>query len=400
MSGFFLLFANVCYVICQFLVLSILSKNFTPNELGEYFLALAISAPVMIFFALKFNAYVITTKDFDVDENKGKLLVARIIYSAVGIGLSFAIYSLFFYSSISFGVISFVLLIKLLEQFDDFFAAYFSKNLEFISFAKIKITRGVGLLFCVLLSLYLTSNFNDLMILSAILYCVFWCLRSWVFIVKPVWISFDELKLILKKMYTMGLSSSFQSLATSGSRTYIGIAMGTSSLATFGCISYLLTAVNLVTNALGTYYLPHFTHRINSKKLFLKKLVESQFIVLLLSIILLFITFTFSEDILTLLFNKDVASYSLGLFILSFSASFKASSNLMGTAFVSTNKYSLQLIFTIVNLIALSLFLFVFKSSDLMGVFWALLLATVIEWSLMLVISIRYFNGYFKSTHT
>lgn len=64
MSGFFLLFANVCYVICQFLVLSILSKNFIPNELGEYFLALAIIAPVMIFFTLKFNAYIRTAADY------------------------------------------------------------------------------------------------------------------------------------------------------------------------------------------------------------------------------------------------------------------------------------------------------------------------------------------------
>ena len=396
MKGAYLLLANIIYVTCQFLILSFLSKSFSVDKVGEYFLALAISAPIMMFFALKLNAYVITTNDFDVVVQKSKLLFIRLSYTLLGVFTVVSLYLLFFIDDIDLSVLAFVLLIKSLEHLDDFHSAYFSKTLDFKGFSKIKIYRGVGLLASVSVSILLSDSFYVVMILASIIYLMLWLLMNRRFLNKVQSASGSEMKKVFSTMWSMGFSSSAQSLATSGCRTYVGIAISSGALAIYGCISYLLTAVNLVTNALGTYYLPQFTICAESKSKFFKKLFQSQVLVLFLSFLLLVLVDVLGKHVLLLLFNSEVAEYSDGLFILAISACFKASSNLVGTALTSTRKYTLQVWFTLFNLFFITVFLFLYREKGLLGIFEATLAATVLEWLLMVIVSIRYFYEYFK----
>jgi O-antigen/teichoic acid export membrane protein len=194
----------------------------------------------------------------------------------------------------------------------------------------------------------------------------------------------------------MGISGAVQSLSTSGCRVYVGLVFGSLNLAIFGALSYSMTAVNLVTNALGNYFLPYFSMHKENKYAFIHKLLISQFIILALAIILLLIVFFCGEFLLYTAFNKDIAEYQYGLFLLSLTASLKASTNLLGSAILSTEKYSFQLYFTIINVFMLVIFLALLESKGLEGVFLSILMATVIEWLLIVVLSIRYFNAYFK----
>jgi O-antigen/teichoic acid export membrane protein len=290
----------------------------------------------------------------------------------------------------------FVLTTKCLEQLDDFDAAYFSKKLDFIKFARIKIARGVGVMLSVFSSVLIFESFYVAMIFATFIYLAFWFYVNRKYLTRPKPATQSEMIQVFSSMWSMGASSSIQSLATSGCRTYVGLAISTSALTVFGCISYLLTAVNLVTNALGTYYLPQFVLRADEKISFLKKIAETQVLVVILSVVLLVLVGALGEQALLFLFNEDIAKYSDGLFLLAISACFKASSNLVGTALTSTQKYTLQIWFTLFNIIFLTVFLFFYRGEGLLGIFKATLAATVLEWILMNIISIHYFYEYFK----
>lgn len=389
-----LLLSNIFYVLMQWLVLSLLSKFYSLSDVGEYFFALAFCTPVMLFFALKLGAYVVAcSEDKFVPE---KIRFIRLFYSGSGLFVLTAVYLAFFRDGFSPAAFLFVALFKLTEQFDDAEAAMLSRRFNFKAFALIKMRRGTAYISVVLFAILVTESFHAALYLALALYLIYWLIFNAARLKTLRRTSFAELKEIFVKMWPMGGSGALQSLGISGSRMFIGITIGKGLLAVFGSISYAVTAVNIVTDALCNYFMPYFSKCKTNRHDFFKTVKTSQSIVFVLAVILLFTVYFLGEWLLRIAFTQEVARYHPGLLILCVNAAFKSSTSLLGTAIISTEKYTYQMLTTNVGLAALVALIFVLKPYGIYGIFYATLGASVIEWGLMATLALRYFKRFFE----
>ncbi|WNC69552.1 hypothetical protein RI845_05235 [Thalassotalea nanhaiensis] len=395
----FLLISNIFYVLVQFLVLSLFSKFYSVENVGEYFFALSISAPFMIFVALKLNNFVITNKGDSLSFSVGEIYFIRIIFTLLGCGLSLLFFIMFFQKNTSILIVLFVIIFKFTEQFDDVLAAYQSKQFNYKRFSIIKARRASVYLLVVLISTLLNDDFESNLFFSGLMYFICWYFLSLKGIKPLERVKIKKMLRLFKLLFPLGLSSCIQSLGTSGSRSFIGVKLGNSALAIFGSISYSITAINLVTNALGAYFLPHFSALKLNKHNFYKKIIFSQSVVFVLAIALLLLSHYFGEILLTIVFNEEIAEYHYGLFLLCISASLKASTNLIGTALISIEKYSIQVWVTSLWTVCLFVFIYLMEDQKLKGMFLAVLYATIIEWLFVFFISAWHFYGHFKKTN-
>lgn len=389
-----ILFSNIYYVTLQWLVLSLLSKVYMPDDVGEYFFALALATPVMTFFALKLTGFVIASKDEVYSKDEYRFI--RLFYSVLSGIFILTLSTTLVSEDVSFYVMLFVICFKITEQYDDVEASFKSKELKFKQFSLVKIRRGTAYLCTVGLSSYLNDDFHNALFLATILYSIYWIIFNFNSLRRVTKVSKCDLIFIFKKMYPMGMSGAIQSLGTSGCRLYIGVLLGKTLLAVFGSISYSITAINIVTNALGGYFLPFFSKYKNYKSKFYKEIFKSQMIILFLTFILLVMVYFLGERLLLIAFNQEVAKYNDGLLVLSLSAAIKASTNLLGSAIVSTEKYSYQVFLTSINLVSLVVLIYLLTPYGIYGMFYATLISSFIEWILMVFISFRYFNAFFK----
>lgn len=381
-NGLWLLTGNMIYAISQWLILVVLSQFFTKDELGSYFFALAIVAPLALLFSLKLPNLVVVLEESLVGQKS--IFFCRFLLSLILIFCSYIIYFLFFNENTNISILISVLIYKILEQNDDVIAAYFQKCFLFKNIFILKLWRSIIYLIFIFLCCLLFDNIENVLIISTFGYSVFWILRNRRFIQFSS-LSKEKKYLIhyFKSGYYLALSSSISSLNVSGVRLYIGYVLGNSVLAIYGVISYTLTIFSIVVAALGQYFLPLFVKDKNNFKKFKYHLVKSQIFMLFIGLLCVLISFFAGDFLLGLFYGSDYGSYGLYLCLIFIANIFKSSSALMGTAMTAKNIYNFQLKFTIISLIITLILvpIFVLKF-NILGAFLALVAVAFFEWLL------------------
>lgn len=392
-----LLLGNVVYVALQWLIVSFLSKRYGSVELGEYFLALSITAPVFLLLSLKLPTLAITHEP--VADDRAALITARLVASGVSLIASIAISALAFPGRTNALLVFAVGLFKVYEQFDELSVAYLLKMDSLKQAALVKIQRGAIYLGCILLLGAIQENGAIAIFQATLLYSLIW-----------LGLNFSSLNLrgadrdkvigCFTSGFFMGASGAVASLATSFSRIYVGVVLGATALAVFGAIAYALVAFSLVVSAMGQYYLPQFVARKKDKGRFFRKMAESQAICLGFGLALLALAWIWGSDFLRIAYNQDVATQASGLSIMLVATILKASSALIGTSITATGSYSFQFRFSLLTTVLLAAVLpYMVSTHGIGGAFFAVLCVAAVEWAAYVIFGYRYYEAYFSACY-
>lgn len=374
-----LLTGNLIYAISQWIILLIFTRNFSTIEVGQYFFALALCAPIFLLLSCRLPSLIITNKE--ILENKDDVYFFKLFSNLFSILIFLTIYIVFFRENTSFFIAISILIYKALEQYDDIFISYKQVNLDFKSIFFIKALRSI---FFVSLNFFFSFFLPSLelsLLYSTLIYLIFWFLRNYnekFFIVRER--NIDNLISIFRNGIYLSSSSFLSSLATSGSRIYIGYILGNSVLAVYGVLSYSLVALNIFISALGQYFISYFVRYKDNKKLFLKEIYKSQLIIYFLIFPVLIIIYFFGDFLLKILYGDKYGNYGLYLLYIFIAGLFKSSSALLGTVATALKVYRFQLKFTIfitfLTLILLPVFI---NYYGFLGAIYAFMLINIIE---------------------
>lgn len=382
MSIKWLLGGNIIYAITQWLILVLLTRFFSTSELGFYFFALSLVAPLALLLSLKLPNLVVTLEESLINEKN--VFFARNLLSAFLIFICFMFYILFFQKNTDFLTLSAVIIYKILEGNDDITVSFFQKKLKFKEIFLIKSIRSGVYLSFVFVCCLLFDRIDYALIFATIGYFIFWLIRNKKYLVRSN--IYEEKKFILnffRNGLPLSISASISSLNVSGVRLYIGYVMGSTSLAIYGVISYSLVVFSIVISALGQYFLPFFVSSKSDAGLFKKTIYKSQYIVITIGLLCVVISWAIGDLLLNFFYGNEYSEYGKYLCLIFIANIFKSSSALIGTAMTSLRIYNFQLKFTFFSLFLTVLFLPVFISYfNMLGAFLGLILVSFIEWIL------------------
>ncbi|RIL92436.1 capsular biosynthesis protein, partial [Staphylococcus cohnii] len=127
--------ANITNALSKFIYLIIITKFLTVKELGAYTLALAITAPIALFFNMKMRSYIISNDFIDYDKYSNFRNIANLFSIIIVIGVS----CLFYIDIIWIMVL--VAISKLIEVNSEFYQAWPNKEKKFQLPSKLMIVR-------------------------------------------------------------------------------------------------------------------------------------------------------------------------------------------------------------------------------------------------------------------
>lgn len=375
-----LLGGNLIYAFSQWLILVIFARFFTPEDIGGYFFCLALITPIALFFSVKLSNLIITLENDKTDYKD--IFGFRLILNFLLCLTIYILYFIFFQSKVGLLVLTSVLMYKITEQYDDLIIAYDQRNLNFKNIFLIKFLRSLVYVLAILVSIYVIDEFEEALLLATVIYSFYWIIRNYEKITN-INLNTSFYSLYLKNGLYLSISSSLSSLSVSGVRLYIGYVLGVALLAVYGVISYSLIAFSIIVSALGQYFLPVFVKIKNDKKNFLKKILESQLVVLLICLSFIVVSYFFGDHLLVAFYGDQYKNYGYFLCLVFVANLFKSSSALIGTAMTALKIYNFQLKITIISLI-LTVFLtpFLVMEFNILGAFLALLLVNIVEWLL------------------
>lgn len=390
-----LFLGNIIYVALQWAIISLFTKIFSTEDVGRYFFALAMSAPLFLFFSLKLPTLIVAKKICNHDASV--YWTVRAAASAFALLITLFIAWLFFLEKVGFYIVLAVALFKFLEHLDELASSFYQAKFNFKAVFNIKVKRAALYFFSVLFSSLCFDDLDTSLLSGTLMYFLIWLFinTSWL---KSFGWNLDVAKDAVLTGLPLGLSVAVSSSVVSLSRVYIGLVLGNAALAVYGSIGYTITAFTLLISAMGQYYLPGFVGNKSNKRVFIKKIVSSQSAVLFLGGAAIFVSYFTAYDILKIAYNSDIASYSDALMLVILATIFKASSSLIGTAVTATDKYSFQLKFSILSAVLTAILLpLMIEIKGIYGGFLSLLLVNVVEWFGYIIFGIGYFKSYFCS---
>ncbi|MGM0804975.1 MAG: oligosaccharide flippase family protein [Bacillota bacterium] len=351
---------NVIYAICQWLVVSVIAKLGDPVQVGTFALALAISAPIFLFFNM--NLRVVQATDTNDEYSFNQYFSMRVLTTLIAflIVILISIFSGFEKTTII--VIIFLAIAKFFESISDILYGYLQKceQMKFISISKI--IRGIISTISMAIILYLT---NDL-VLATLIYAVTWgvililydfkkCLYIYRFdmnsntrfmseMLKPS-IDYKILKLLFILSLPLGIAGTLDSLNINLPRYFINFQLGEGALGYYAAITYIIISGQTIVGALAQAATPRLAKYYNSDIKQFKLLLMKLFIIgLVIGTIGVLMSVYLGGYILTIFYTPEYQEYNT-LFILSMiAASFWYLSGFLNCGIVASRIFKNQII--------------------------------------------------------
>ena len=247
---------NLCYVLCQWSMISVLTKLGSPAVVGQFALALAITAPVFMLTNLQLRA--VQAADARSEHSFAEYFTLRFSATAVGLLVVSALVMTSTTNRPMKAVILLVALAKSAESQSDVVAGLLQKE-ERLDLAAISLilrgtvsALGFGVAFAIFRSLTaatvaMVGTWSAVLVFFD-LYCAAKLFRPgdgfWDF--KP-----GRLLSLFVTSLPLGIVMALLSLGTNIPRYVLQYFRGSAELGIFASLAYLIVSVNLVVNALG-----------------------------------------------------------------------------------------------------------------------------------------------------
>jgi O-antigen/teichoic acid export membrane protein len=307
---------NVIYAGTQFGILSALAKLGSPAVVGQYALALAISAPIFLLTNLQLRG--VQATDALSTFTFGDYLCVRCYGTFLGLVAVVIIVALLHYDRHVCLIVFFVALAKSVESMADVISGFLQKLERLDQVAIALILRGTVSLLAVLLTFYLTRS----VILAVIALTISWLavIVAYDFRVmlshragnEPLTSGLATTKRLIWLSLPMGIVSCLFSLRVSIPRFAIERVAGSHDLGIFASIAYLVTAIDLIMNSLGQSAAPRLSRMFVSNDLrafrrLLRGFVSCGFTILLIGVPCALL---FGRSVLTVLYTPEYARWS------------------------------------------------------------------------------------------
>lgn len=340
------LISNLVFALCQWGMLIIIAKFGTPEKVGQYSLALALSAPIMLLMNFQLRSIQIT--DVDNKYRFSDFFIFRVITSIIAVSLIILLSFVIGYEYFIIEIIFLVSVTKFIESISDVTFGLFQKNerMDYVSISRI--LKGISSVLSFGIGMILTRN----LALSILLTIISWLIILIIYDFKKVRV-FSEITLttsvpklinIFKIALPLGIVSMLLSLNTNIPRYGVEGYLGMEKLGYFSAISYLYIAGNTVINALGQSAAPRLSKYFASNNItaFKKLLFKMNIIGLILGVLSVIFVMIFGRLFLTIVYGTSYADYNLELIYIMIAASINYLASFYGVALTATKTFKIQ----------------------------------------------------------
>jgi O-antigen/teichoic acid export membrane protein len=348
----FMLIGNLIYSLSQWGLIMILAKLGSPSLVGEFTLALAVTAPIILIFDFQLRSVLAT-------DTAGEFPFSH--YLALKAFSSLAallVLGLVLFISGYQGQVALVILIvgltKLVESVIELYYGLYQKNERMDMIAKSLALRGILSLAVVSILMYVTTN----LVISLVGFFLTWLFlfmlelsraKQWV-IMTIINIPITSVKRLFLKSLPLGVVMMMISLYTNIPRYMIENKLGTEAVGYFSALFYIVTAGNIVINAIGQSISPRLAHYYNQgeNKRFTKLLIQCILLGLLYGITGTVLAILLGKQVLGIFYTDDYVKYHQLLILLMVAGTLMYTGSFLGVALTAMRKFKIQPLLSVI----------------------------------------------------
>lgn len=377
---------NAIYAASQFGMLSALAKLGSPAVVGQYALALAISAPIFMFTNLQLRG--VQATDARNEYQFADYFTLRCLSTVLGVLAVGFIVAIAHDDHTTNLVVLLVAVAKAIETFSDLIAGQLQKFERLDQVARALMLRGLASVTTFTITFWITRNLAASVIALVatwlaviglydfrILSCV---LKERVFFHY----SASVLRRLTWLSLPLGLVMALISLNTNIPRYLLERKLGVAELGIFSSMAYLITAMSLIVSALGQSVCGRLSRLfadgdVRRFRILIGKLIGLS---LLLGIVGVAGAATFGRQILTAVYRAEYACHVSLLIVLVIGATVSAGASFLGYGMTAARCFRSQVpIVSLAALTAAVLTLALLPSCGLMGAGYALLASSIVQ---------------------
>lgn len=383
---------NIIYTACQWGMLSGLAKLGSPTMVGQFALALAVTAPLFLFADLNLRS--IQATDTNGDFRFLSYSVLRLVTTILACLASVIVVNIGSYPSGTKWAILFVALGKGFDALSDVFYGLFQQREQMYFVARSLIFNGTCSLTAFLVVLYTTES-----LIASVAGASIASGLNFLFVVLPVGVDLAGTSLrnvlvhmpswtphltglLFVKAFPLGMVMLLISLRNSVPRYFIDALWGSEELGVFAALSYLIVAGTTVVSALAQATSPKLARLYMSGQLslFKKRLGQLMLLGMSVGVAGALISALFGRELVTTLYTEEYGSYVQELIILSLSGGILFAGSFANFGMIATRLFALQIpMFSAVVAVTVVSSLLLIPSSGLMGAAYTIGIAALAQ---------------------
>lgn len=338
---------NVIYAACQWGIVTVLAKVGTPLMVGQFALALAISAPIIQFSNLQLRA--VQATDAQKEYRFVDYFSLRIVTTILAMLASIGVASWSGDDRETIIVIALVALAKAVDAFSDIFYGLFQQREQMDIIAKALVGNGVLSLTLLGAGVLLT----DSLIVGVSAYAIGSIIPFFVYVVPKarritgIEFRFSDPAKMKRLVFTslpLGIAMLLISMNTNVPRYFVESYLGTENLGVFAALAYLIVSGSTIVSALGQAVSPRLSQYYATGRIDLYRRMLLQLMLFGVGLGLLgsVLAKILGEQIVSILYTKEYAAHTDVLVLLSLSASLAFAASFAGYGMTAARYFAVQ----------------------------------------------------------
>lgn len=379
---------NLVYALSQWLIITVIARFGSTEDLGIYSIGLAITAPIVLFF--KFQLRTIIATDSNDEYKFSQYLGSRIVHLTIGFIIIIPIAVIYAIDNKTILVILLMGIYKSFEALSEICLGYLQKVGRVELIGKSQFYKGITIAITVSFIYILTQN----LIISIITLIIVMFLRLILYDIKNVKTFTNVMPVfestwykLLKMAFPLGIASLITSLNTNIPRYFLDYYWGVEEVGIFSALYYVLVAGNMLITPISLLAAPRIANAFNnaSIKSFVKVNFQLSAIVTLIFFVFIIVIITQGQHILTILYGKEYAIHQESFTILSLSLFFGFLTTFFSLSAVAARVLKVQpIINLLVMIITILASYYYIKSNGIIGTSYSVLISRAFQMFLSL----------------
>lgn len=367
----FALIANIVYAVSQWLIIAYLAKSGATEKLGIYTLAIAVISPVFLFFGMNLRSVQVT--DAKEENTFQEFFGLKVITAFFAIIMSFLLLPLFFDDIRVVLVYILIVILKTFEMFSELFHGEKQRKEHIILISISTIIKSIFYFATFIFVYNITLSISTALLFSVLTSCIIISIIDFYYLGRgikkvPVFHKNALIKLI-KVSLPMAFVLALLSIYTHIPRYFIEFFADRKVLGFFSAVSYVALIGAMLINAVSQTVSPRLSYYLKEKMLdkYIKLMLKMQIIAFVVSIIGVFIAFSFGQRLLILIYGNEYAKFYNVFFLLTIGYSINYLASMVGTGITSARMFKEEMYVNIITVACevLICFILLYKMSSL-----------------------------------
>jgi O-antigen/teichoic acid export membrane protein len=377
---------NAVYAVTQFGMLSVLAKLGNPSIVGQYALGLAITAPVFMLSNLQLRG--VQATDARNEYEFADYFTLRCLCTLIGFFLIAGIVASSNHDAVTKSVVILIALAKAIETFSDVIAGHLQKFERLDQVATALMLRGLASVGTFALAFWITRSLFVSLMTLAVTWLVVICFYDFRVLLAVLQnrvffhFSYSILRRLAWLSLPLGIVMALNSLSTNIPRYILEHKLGTAELGIFASLAYLVTAMGLISVALGQSACTRMSRLFAEGKLsdftrVLSKLITISFLLGATGVLL---ASTLGRPVLKFVYRPEYADHVQLFVVMVIDASVTSMCVFLGFGMTAARCFRSQIPIMVANVVATIVLTYVLLPHfGMLGGGYALLLSSVVQ---------------------